>query len=144
LVDTFARILEIVVDNPTTLIGEILEQFQPIHGKSQSIIELKQKRKSPAQHGLTHLSFEAMSAAHPSKTALKSRDGAVLTYGDLNAKANSLAVCLHQKGLQPGEMVPLYMEKSLWTLVAIFAILKAGMSLSLLILETRMIETPSS
>lgn len=108
LVDTFAHILEIVVDNPTILIGEGLEQFQPIHDKSQSIIELKQKRKAPAQ-----LSFEAMSAGHPSKTTLKSRYGAVLTYGDLNAKANSLAVFLHQEGPQPGEMVPLYIEKSL-------------------------------
>ncbi len=102
LVDAFVRILERVVENPTILVREVLEEFQPIHDKSQSIIELKQ-RQSPAQHGLAHLSFEAMSVAHPSKTVLKSKDGAVLTYGDLNAIANSFAVWLHQKG-PPGEM----------------------------------------
>ncbi|KAL8782677.1 MAG: hypothetical protein Q9213_005185 [Squamulea squamosa] len=49
-----------------------------------------------------------------------------LTYGDLDQISSRLAGHLVLIGLQPGDIVPFYMEKSAWAIVATIAILKAG------------------
>jgi tyrocidine synthetase-3 len=56
-----------------------------------------------------------------------------LTYSELNSKANQLARVIrsnyktqHNKELSPGIFVALYLDRSIETLVSIFAVLKAG------------------
>lgn len=52
--------------------------------------------------------------------------GQQLSYGQLDARANGLAVRLIAAGLQPGDRVVLYADKSADTVVAMQAVLRAG------------------
>lgn len=76
--------------------------------------------------GLAHAEFEQRAAAHASKIAVVESSGKSWSYGAMDATANNLARHLVQQGVVPGEVVPLFMDKSALTLVAILAILKAG------------------
>ncbi|BDA68754.1 hypothetical protein CAL7716_029200 [Calothrix sp. PCC 7716] len=49
-----------------------------------------------------------------------------LNYQELNQRANKLAHYLLMQGLQPEQLVGLYIEKSPWAIAAILGILKAG------------------
>lgn len=76
--------------------------------------------------GLVHHGLEKIAAMNPSKVAICTSSGVALTYEEFNTKANSFANFLISQGVKLGEMIPLYMEKSSTTLIAIFGILKAG------------------
>lgn len=76
--------------------------------------------------GLAHAEFEQRAAADASKVAIVESSGRSWSYGEMDAQANNLARHLVQQGVVPGEVVPLFMDKSALTLVAILAILKAG------------------
>ncbi|MDT7827316.1 amino acid adenylation domain-containing protein [Pricia sp. S334] len=52
--------------------------------------------------------------------------GNAITYGDLNLKANQLAFCLRENGLQKGDRVGIYMNRCLDTAVAVYGVLKSG------------------
>jgi amino acid adenylation domain-containing protein len=67
----------------------------------------------------------------PNKIALCGWDGE-LTYGELNAMSNGLATHLVDLGVEVEKVVPLCFEKSIWTVVAILGILKAGAAFVLL------------
>jgi amino acid adenylation domain-containing protein len=49
-----------------------------------------------------------------------------LTYGELEGRSNELACYLQQRGVGPGVMVGLYMERSLHVVTGLMGILKAG------------------
>lgn len=72
-----------------------------------------------------HRRFEIVAQLNPGAEAIKS-GGAALTYGELDAQADGLAVRLQQSGLAPGEFCALCMEPSLAMARAILAVLKAG------------------
>ena len=104
-----------LVQSPTMTFEELLnrraaENNPPISFKSE----------------LAHNSFERIAAMYPLKPALKDDIGGVLSYGELETKANQFMHWLREKGIGPGDIVPLYMDKSFLTIVSIFGILKAG------------------
>ena len=49
-----------------------------------------------------------------------------LTYAELNVRANRLAHFLRDRGVQPGSLVGVYLDRSVEMVVAVLAILKAG------------------
>jgi len=63
--------------------------------------------------------------AHPDRLAAFDRNGA-MTYADLDRWSNFLASELMAQGLVKGEAVGIYAHRSLPTVAAIFAVLKAG------------------
>lgn len=126
LVDTFASVLTKAVENPEVLLGQVSEEFQPILDEDQSLVGIQHSKDASPLQTLAHSAFENFAAANPSKVALKAKNGEVLSYGDLNERANIFAAWLLHKNIGVGELIPLYMEKSIWTLVAIFGIMKAG------------------
>ncbi|KAK4073144.1 uncharacterized protein Triagg1_5424 [Trichoderma aggressivum f. europaeum] len=69
--------------------------------------------------------------AQPNAPAICSWDGD-LTYLELDRLANGLANRLSQLGIGQGMVIPLCFEKSLWTSVAILAVLKVGGAFALL------------
>jgi amino acid adenylation domain-containing protein len=75
--------------------------------------------------GALHHRFEARAAAHPDAPAVAC-DGASLTWGALNARANRLARQLRAEGVAPESRVGLCAERSLDLVVGVLAILKAG------------------
>ncbi|MFC9503539.1 amino acid adenylation domain-containing protein [Streptomyces sp. NPDC057002] len=69
--------------------------------------------------------FERRAALHAEDTALVDAER-TLTYGEVNARANRLARLLVARGLRPGDLVGVLMERSAQLVVAILATLKAG------------------
>ncbi|CAA9959565.1 hypothetical protein PTMSG1_02982 [Pyrenophora teres f. maculata] len=79
----------------------------------------------PAIDRCLHDLFTEQATARPDAPALFAWDGE-LTYGELDALSTKLAGHLNQLGVKPEDMVPLCFEKSMWTVVAMLAVLKAG------------------
>ncbi|MDX7988706.1 amino acid adenylation domain-containing protein [Xenorhabdus sp. 12] len=76
--------------------------------------------------------FEAQAAAMPDNVALVF-EGETLTYRELNARANQLALALnenyqhhHQAPMPVNTLVALYLDRSLEMIISILAVLKAG------------------
>jgi len=69
--------------------------------------------------------FERSVSKYPHHPAVQFED-TILTYTELNIRANGLAHYLHQQGVKPGMRVGLCLERSEYVVVAILGILKAG------------------
>ncbi|MGN9762104.1 amino acid adenylation domain-containing protein [Streptomyces sp. SD31] len=78
----------------------------------------------PPTENLARL-FERRAATHAADTALVDAEQ-TLTYAELNARANRLARLLVARGVRPGDLVGVFMERSAHLVVAILATLKAG------------------
>lgn len=72
---------------------------------------------------LTAVDQQADTAAE--RLAVQGPDGS-LTYGELSRRADALAARLHQVGVQPGDLVGLFVERSAGLVVAALGILRAG------------------
>jgi amino acid adenylation domain-containing protein/non-ribosomal peptide synthase protein (TIGR01720 family) len=72
-----------------------------------------------------HDLFAEQAQARPDAPAICAWDGE-LTYGELDALSTKLAGHLVELGVKAEDMVPLCFEKSMWTVVAMLAVLKAG------------------
>lgn len=69
--------------------------------------------------------FEATAAAYPDSPAITSPSKSY-TYRELNERANQVARVLLSNGLQKGEFVSIFMDRSLETIISLLGILKAG------------------
>jgi amino acid adenylation domain-containing protein len=72
-----------------------------------------------------HRIFEGVAARVPADRAVVC-DGVVMSYGELNSRANQLACHLRAMGVAPDTVVGLCLERSVNTVVGILGILKAG------------------
>ncbi|MDN5920797.1 MAG: amino acid adenylation domain-containing protein, partial [Pseudonocardia sp.] len=72
-----------------------------------------------------HQLFEEQVRREPAAVAVE-HDGALLSYGELNARANRLAHRLIQLGVGPDTLVAICVERSAVMVVGLLAILKAG------------------
>ena len=72
-----------------------------------------------------HELFEAQAARTPDAIAITFEKD-ILTYAQLNVRANQVAHWLQDHGVQPGKLVGLYVERSLDGVAALLGILKAG------------------
>ena len=78
------------------------------------------------QDVLVHeLCLERPAAKTPTNVAVRFR-GEEITFGELNARADELALHLHALGARPNRLCGIYMEHSIDFVVCYFAILKAG------------------
>lgn len=77
------------------------------------------------QEPLVHELYEAQVDRTPDAVAVV-HDAQSLTYGALNASANRLARYLIQRGVGPGQVVGLCVERSLEMIVGLLGILKSG------------------
>ncbi|MEK3789306.1 non-ribosomal peptide synthetase [Paenibacillus sp. FSL K6-1230] len=69
--------------------------------------------------------FEEQAASRSDHSALV-WDGQLLTYRELNARANRLARTLRGRGVQPDDIVAIMMERSTEMVIGVLATLKAG------------------
>ncbi|PTB42650.1 hypothetical protein M441DRAFT_456848, partial [Trichoderma asperellum CBS 433.97] len=79
----------------------------------------------PAVDSCVHHLIEERVRLHPDKQAVIGWDGQ-FTYEQLHKLAHKLAHHLVGLGIKPDNMVPVCFEKSIWTIVAILGVLKAG------------------
>ncbi|KAL2751784.1 hypothetical protein ACRALDRAFT_1078267 [Sodiomyces alcalophilus JCM 7366] len=78
------------------------------------------------EHELGHSAFLRIAAAYPWKTAVEDSAGDRLTYAGLGIKVNRLAGLLREKGVVLEQLIPLLLEKSINTVVAMLGVMVAG------------------
>ncbi|KAK5987041.1 Nonribosomal peptide synthetase GRA1 [Cladobotryum mycophilum] len=88
-------------------------------------LELWNRNLPPAVDSCVHHLIEERVKLHPQKQAVSGWDGH-LTYEELDRQARRVACHLISLGIKPEAMVPLCFEKSIWTIVAMLGVLKAG------------------
>src|SRR5437763_219752 len=69
--------------------------------------------------------LESSAQAAPDAPAVVDRDQSI-TYGELDTAANRIANLLVELGVDPGERVVIYLDKSIESIVSIYGVLKAG------------------
>ncbi|MER5372087.1 amino acid adenylation domain-containing protein [Streptomyces sp. NPDC002553] len=79
----------------------------------------------PVPDPLIHRAVERHARTAPHAVAAEHR-GALLTYGELNRRADALAARLVREGVRPGDHVGLFVRRSLPMLVGLLGVLKAG------------------
>jgi len=119
----FDRILDSLLENPEQRINRI-----QILSDDEGIRLLDELNRTdvdfPTDRTLPEL-FEAQTLRTPDRIALVGADQC-LTYGELNANANRLALHLRGLGITPESRVGICMERSMELLLGILGILKAG------------------
>ncbi|GFF44503.1 nonribosomal peptide synthetase 7 [Aspergillus lentulus] len=138
LADTLAAILDTASDAPLTRLGEF-KLVQPVSRLMERLndpvgnvpvsegqtIRVEDPAESPDAE-LAHSALQRIAASHPSWTAVEDIAGARITYAGLAIKMNQLAGLLRERGLELEQIVPIMLEKSINTIVAMFGILVAG------------------
>lgn len=79
----------------------------------------------PAVEECFHHVFESWAQKHPNDEAIRAREGS-LTYSELDRYTTKLANRLSEHGIRAEGLVPICFEQSMWAIVSILAILKAG------------------
>ncbi|MGH2806057.1 MAG: amino acid adenylation domain-containing protein, partial [Actinomycetota bacterium] len=74
---------------------------------------------------LLHRALSTSAARSPDRVAVEDRDRKI-TYSELEARANRLGHLLVELGVQRGDRVALYLDKSLDSVVGVYGIMKAG------------------
>ncbi|KFY02325.1 hypothetical protein O988_02217 [Pseudogymnoascus sp. VKM F-3808] len=126
LLGRFVQIVGGMIGNPEGVASQMSNEISPVDEDTTE--DITRPVTSFPQFGLAHAAFESFAASTPSKTAIRTASGEMLSYAELNGKANSFAAWLISEGVQHGEIIPLYMEKSTETLISILGIIKAGAS----------------
>ena len=91
----------------------------------RQILEWNGFTPPPATESCLHWLVEEQASKNPQAPAICSWDGE-LTYGDLSDLSDRLSHHLVSLGVGPEVLVPLCCEKSVWTLVTMLSVLKAG------------------
>jgi len=92
--------------------------------RHQQILSFKSKLPETIEVCAHHL-IGTRTHQQPDSQAICSWDGN-LTYAELDALSSRLANFLQIQGVGPEILVPIYSEKSLWAIVSLLAVLKAG------------------
>ncbi|HEX5883448.1 MAG TPA: amino acid adenylation domain-containing protein, partial [Pyrinomonadaceae bacterium] len=116
-------LLEGIVVDPSTRISELPLLIEA--EKRQLLVEWNDARADYQQHLCAHQLFEAQVERTPDAVAVALKDER-LSYRELNARANKLAHHLHSLGVGAGEVVGIFMERSLEMIAGILGALKAG------------------
>ncbi|MCW7540197.1 amino acid adenylation domain-containing protein, partial [Aquabacterium sp. A7-Y] len=118
-----SRLLDAVLQDPhcTLLRLPLLDAAE----RQQVVVDFNATRTAYPAEASVHRLFERQAAQRPDAVALVHEAG-VLSYGELNARANRLAHLLRRQGLLPGQAVALVLPRSVELLVAELAVLKCG------------------
>ena len=103
-------------------VGDI-DLFGP--GDLQQVLKWNNDMELEVVHDCVHNIFKSQVTVRPHAQAICALDGS-LTYIQLDELSDQLASHLVSKGIQPEVLVPLCFDKSLWAVVAMLAVLKAG------------------
>lgn len=123
MMDQYVMLLRSIVANPAQQISKL--NLLPGDERKRILVDWNQTQLEYDHHDTIPRAFERQVAAHPEQLALVVQ-GSALTYRDLNSRANQLSRYLTEKGLQPGQYVGVFCERSVDMVVSLLAILKAG------------------
>ncbi|RHZ65493.1 nonribosomal peptide synthase SidE [Aspergillus thermomutatus] len=121
ILDQFCMALNLIASNPrqtvktTNLVSETELQFM-----------LQSHNALPGATRTLHGQFEATVQRYPDRIAINYQNELFLTYAELDTQANRMANYLSERGVVPGDIVPLLLEKSPLMIKAILALFKLG------------------
>jgi len=123
LLGHYQRLLSAIVENPEQTILDLPllsdeEERQLLHDWNEVAPHAEPERT-------LHELFEEQAQRTPGNVALV-LDDQVLTYSELNARADELAQDLRELGVGPETLVGIFMERSIEMVIALLGILKAG------------------
>lgn len=124
VMDTYVNVLNLFPEQPAQTLGQLCK---PTTGQIQKALSLGRGEQipSPRLETLSHY-FEDWVNKQPEATTLRTDDGKVLSYLQLNALANQIAVRLVDMGVEQGSRVCVYCEPSLYIFAILMAIAKSG------------------
>ncbi|MBD2207319.1 amino acid adenylation domain-containing protein [Calothrix sp. FACHB-1219] len=123
LVEQFYTLLESAVSNSNILISNL--QILSATERQKLLFEWNNTKADYHQKQCLHQLFESVVEQTPNAVAVVFEDEQ-LTYSELNARANQLAHYLQQLGVKPEVLVGICVERSLFLIIALLGILKAG------------------
>jgi amino acid adenylation domain-containing protein len=119
----FTELLQAVVSDASSPVTRL-----PLLTRSeynQIVIDWNQTRKDYVKNETLHSLFEQQVQRSPQATAV-SFEQQSLDYAELEQKATDIACLLLAKNIEPGQLVGIYLERSIELVVAVLGILKAG------------------
>ncbi len=119
----FATLLAGAVADPEAPVARL--PLLPPDELRRVLIEFNRTERDWGVDGPAHALFAARAAARPDAPALRF-EGETWSYAALNARANQLAHALRARGVGPGDLVAIRMERSPELIVALLGALKAG------------------
>ncbi|KAI6762510.1 hypothetical protein HG530_008490 [Fusarium avenaceum] len=122
--DTYVNVLNLFSEHRTQTLGQLCK---PTTGQIQKALSLGKGEQipSPRLETLSHY-FEDWVNKQPETTALRTDDGKVISYLQLNALVSQIAVRLVDMGVEQGSRVCVYCEPSLYIFAILMAIAKSG------------------
>jgi amino acid adenylation domain-containing protein/non-ribosomal peptide synthase protein (TIGR01720 family) len=95
------------------------------HAEAALLRQAGQSRTSCSENRPVHAVFEEQAAARPDQIAAQYGNDSI-TYRQLDRRANHLAARLVRAGVTSGDIIGVYLERSIDMLVALLGVLKAG------------------
>ncbi|MDC9603589.1 non-ribosomal peptide synthetase [Xenorhabdus griffiniae] len=123
LATAISGLVDALIHNPQQAIQDI--PILPAAERQQVLADFNTTQTDFPQEALIHQLFEMQTIQHPEAIAVVYEDQ-ILSYGELNHRANQLAHYLIALGVHPDDRVALCAERSLEMVVGLLAILKAG------------------
>jgi amino acid adenylation domain-containing protein len=123
LVKHFETLLQGVIANPGQNISELPLMTETERRKL--LVECNSAQATFPVEMCLHEIFERQVDRTPDAVAA-TFEGQPVSYAELNAPANQLAHHLHSLGVQPDDLIGIYLEPSIEMVVAILGILKSG------------------
>ncbi|RAR10725.1 nonribosomal peptide synthetase 4 [Stemphylium lycopersici] len=102
-----------------------VSQINVFSDQDKQFVRNWNSREPEVVHDTVHSQFLEKAASQPDAMAVAAFDGE-FTYAELSAHASRLAQELIQLGAGPEILIPICLDKSRWTIVAIMAILLSG------------------
>lgn len=122
MLEHYVTVLQAVVRNPDLRIGDLPILTEAEH---RFLVVESNETKRPYPEACIHELFEAQAKRNPDAIAIVFKDE-MLTYRELNERADQLAVYLRNIGIRSEMLVGVLLERSPELVIAFLAILKAG------------------
>jgi amino acid adenylation domain-containing protein len=119
----FERILDILCSDTRLKINDF--DYMPEEERRRILYGFNDTKTVFDTEFFIHQLFEEQAEMHAECEAVRFREQS-LTYKELNIRMNKLANYLLTLGIRKGQMVAVYMERSIEMVVALYGILKAG------------------
>ncbi len=123
LINRYSQVLDIIVNNMNAKVNDI--DILTEEEKYEILYRFNNTKKEYPKYKTIQEIFEEEAELKGERIAVVS-NGVELSYQELNQRANQLARVLRKKGITRDSIVPVLCDKSVETIVAMVAVIKAG------------------
>ena len=123
MADYFATLLKNIARDPERPVSEI--SLLTREQERRILVKWNNTATDYPRDKTVQALFEKQAAERPNDAAVK-YGGTVLSYSELNERANKIAHYLKTRGVAPADCIALYLERSIDMIAAILGIIKAG------------------